>query len=294
LRHRDCGGDAAQFEQWGVADADELAEPEHRRRTRDGIYETARTAAQCLRDDAILAWVTRPALRGEQDLGEFDVATFASTRQTLYLLSKEGAGAAAPLVAALTDRVMRAATRAAERAGGRLDPPLVVVLDEAANVCRIGDLPELYSHFGSRGIIPITILQSYRQGEVVWGRDGMDALWSAATIKLVGAGIDDARFAEDLSRLIGEHDVPVAPSTTVEAPATPSACAASASWARNTSAPYRAAPPCCSPPGPRPRASTFSRTTRKAVRRRAAAEAWPLPQSQRTTQPVDQPRRRWG
>jgi hypothetical protein len=121
----------------------------------------------------------------------------------------------------------------------------------------------------------------------------MDALWSAATIKVIRPGLDDARVAEDISRLIGEHDVPVAPSTTVEAPATPSACAASASWARNTSAPYRAAPPCCSPPGPRPRASTFSRTTRKAVRRRAAAEAWPLPQSQRTTQPVDQPRRRW-
>jgi type IV secretory pathway TraG/TraD family ATPase VirD4 len=37
----------------------------------------------------------------------------------------------------------------------------------------------------------------------------MNALWSAATIKLVGAGIDDARTAEDISRLAGEHDVPV-------------------------------------------------------------------------------------
>jgi type IV secretory pathway TraG/TraD family ATPase VirD4 len=37
----------------------------------------------------------------------------------------------------------------------------------------------------------------------------MAALWSAATIKLVGAGIDDAKLAEDLSRLVGEHDVPV-------------------------------------------------------------------------------------
>jgi type IV secretory pathway TraG/TraD family ATPase VirD4 len=172
--------------------------------TRDGVYETARTAAQCLRDRHIMRWVT-PALPVDELLTE----RFAATRETLYLLSKEGAGAATPLVAALTDRVMRDATRLAERRGGRLDPPLVVVLDEAANVCRISDLPELYSHFGSRGIIPITILQSYRQGEVVWGRDGIDALWSAATIKLVGAGIDDARFAEDLSRLVGEHDVTI-------------------------------------------------------------------------------------
>jgi len=97
----------------------------------------------------------------------------------------------------------------AELRGGRLDPVLLAVLDEAANICKISDLPELYSHFGSRGIVPITILQSYQQGQRVWGEHGMGALWSAATCKLVGAGIDDARFAEDLSRLIGEHDITV-------------------------------------------------------------------------------------
>src|SRR5574342_119246 len=51
--------------------------------------------------------------------------------------------------------------------------------------------------------------RSYPQGTAVWGEHGMNALWSAATIKLVGAGIDDARMAEDISRLAGEHDVPV-------------------------------------------------------------------------------------
>ncbi|NAZ81039.1 type IV secretory system conjugative DNA transfer family protein [Kineococcus sp. R8] len=173
--------------------------------TRDGIYETARTAAQCLRDDRIMEWVTPPA--GE--LPQLDTTAFATSRETLYLLSKDGAGAAGPLVAALTDRVMRDGVRAAERCGGRLDPPLVVVLDEAANVCRISDLPDLYSHLGSRGIVPLTILQSYRQGVRVWGEAGMDTLWSAATVKLLGAGIDDAKLAEDVSRLIGEHDVTI-------------------------------------------------------------------------------------
>jgi type IV secretory pathway TraG/TraD family ATPase VirD4 len=174
--------------------------------TRDGVYETARTAAQCLCDGAIMAWVS-PAV--EDALDRFDAAAFVHTRQTLFLLSKDGAGAAAPLVAALADRVMREATRAAERAGGRLDPPMVVVLDEAANVCRIGDLPELYSHLGSRGVLPVTVLQSYRQGTRVWGEHGMDALWSASTCKVLGAGLDDARLVEDVSRLVGEHDVPL-------------------------------------------------------------------------------------
>ncbi len=170
--------------------------------TREGIYQTARTSAQALRDPVILRWVTPPA----DPLPQLHPAVFVTT-DTLYLLSKDGAGSAAPLIAALTDATFRAGVAAAETAGGRLDPPLVAVLDEAANICRIADLPDLYSHLGSRGIIPVTILQSYRQGVRVWGEPGMDALWSAATVKVIGAGIDDARTAEDLSRLVGEHDV---------------------------------------------------------------------------------------
>ena len=129
-------------------------------------------------------------------------------RGTLYLLSKDGAESAGPLVAALTDRVMGEAVKSAERSpGGRLDPPMVVVLDEAANICKIADLPQLCSHLGSRGIVPIIVLQSRAQGVGVWGREGFAALWSAATVKVLGAGIDDAAFAEDVSRLIGDRDV---------------------------------------------------------------------------------------
>jgi len=170
--------------------------------TKEGIYETARSAASCLRNGQIMAWVD-----GGDPADAFDVEAFAASADTLYLLSKRDEGAAAPLVAALTDQILRAAIRRAEAAGGRLDPPMTVCLDEAANVCKIKDLPDLYSHLGSRGITPLTILQSYRQGVGVWGETGMDTLWSAATIKIVGAGLDDPRFTEDLSRLVGEHDV---------------------------------------------------------------------------------------
>ena len=170
--------------------------------TRDGIYETARQYASCLLDPEVAAWVTPdPALPC------FSPFAFATSRDTLYLLSKEGGASAKAVIAAAADSVMRAAVTAAERSSGRLDPPALCVLDEAANVCRIADLPDLYSHLGSRGVIPVTILQSYRQGQKVWGEAGMDALWSAATIKIIGSGIDDADFADRLSRLIGDHDV---------------------------------------------------------------------------------------
>ncbi len=81
------------------------------------------------------------------------------------------------------------------------------MLDEAANVCRIDALPDLYSFFGSQGISVTTILQSYKQGVRVWGKDGMDALWSAATVAIAGAGLKDIEFCKTLSDLIGQHEV---------------------------------------------------------------------------------------
>ncbi|MBQ0827514.1 type IV secretory system conjugative DNA transfer family protein [Streptomyces tagetis] len=170
--------------------------------TRDGIYETARQTVSCLLDPEILAWVTP-----DPRLPEFRPERHVLGHDTLYLLSKDGGGSAAGVIAGLADATMRAGVVAAERMGGRLDPPLTAVLDEAANVCRISDLPDLYSHFGSRGINVVTLLQSYRQGARVWGEIGMDALWSAATVKLLGAGLDDADFVQKISTLVGQYDV---------------------------------------------------------------------------------------
>lgn len=170
--------------------------------TRDGIYETARQCISCLLDPEIVAWVT-----ADPDVPQFRPADHVLGHDTLYLLSKDGGGSAAGVIAGIADATMRAGVVAAERMGGRLDPPMTAVLDEAANVCRISDLPDLYSHFGSRGINVVTLLQSYRQGSRVWGEVGMDALWSAATIKLLGAGLDDADFVDKISRLVGQHDV---------------------------------------------------------------------------------------
>ncbi|MEU3433104.1 TraM recognition domain-containing protein [Streptomyces sp. NPDC006863] len=165
--------------------------------TQSGIYQNARTALSALRDEKVLAWVTP-----DKRYPCFDPEDFALSKDTLYLLSKKG-GPASAVVAALADAVFTAATEAGERHGGRLPEPMRAVLDEAANICRIKDLPDLYSHLGSRGITPFVILQSYRQGVAAWGEIGMDSMWSAATKKIIGVGLDDAKFAQDISNLIG-------------------------------------------------------------------------------------------
>lgn len=169
---------------------------------RGGVYGTAQQFAACLTNRQTLEWVT-DEYRARR---HFDVEDFVARGGTLYSLSKEGNGSAGPLVTALTVAVVEAAERRGIREGGRLRLPLVGVLDEAANVCRWQDLPDLYSHYGSRGIVLMTVLQSPAQGAEVWGDKGFAKLWSASTTKLYGGGVSDERWLEELSKLIGTYD----------------------------------------------------------------------------------------
>lgn len=173
---------------------------------RGGVYGTAQQMASCLTVRSIAAWVTP---QGPADTRpQFDAQSFVRMpADTLYSLSKEGRGTAGPLVTALTAAVVEAAEEmAAVSSGGRLSTPLLCVLDEAANVCRWRDLPALYSHYGSRGIVIMTILQSWAQGEEVWGEKGMKKLWSSANVRVYGGGVDDHDFLSSLSATIGDRD----------------------------------------------------------------------------------------
>jgi len=182
----------------GVVDAPE--------KQRGGVFGTAQQMASCLTNRQVAAWVT--PLRGATDTRpQFSPDVFVREGGTLYSLSKEGRGTAGPLVTALTVAVVEAAEELAARsAGGRLSTPLLGVLDEAANVCRWRELPNLYSHYGSRGIVLMTILQSWSQGVEVWGESGMKKLWSASNVKVYGGGVSEAAFLDDLSRIIGDYD----------------------------------------------------------------------------------------
>jgi hypothetical protein len=62
--------------------------------------------------------------------------------------------------------------------------------------------------YGSRGIVLMTILQSWSQGVEVWGRDGMRKLCSAANIKVYGGGVAEAEFLNDLAQLVGSTATP--------------------------------------------------------------------------------------
>ncbi|MBO1768251.1 type IV secretory system conjugative DNA transfer family protein [Allobranchiibius sp. GilTou38] len=173
---------------------------------RDGLYGTAQGIMQFLREPEFLPWITPT---GPDDTRrQFDPVRFVTSRETLYLLSQEGAGSARAITAALVNAVFAAAEEKANASrGGRLPVPLLCELDEAANICRLPQLPEVYSHFGGKGIILVTILQSREQGVRAWGEGGLESMVSAASIMGIGGGIRDDDHLAGMSRLIGQRQV---------------------------------------------------------------------------------------
>jgi type IV secretory pathway TraG/TraD family ATPase VirD4 len=178
---------------------------DHPEKQRAGVYGTAKKMVTFLSDPDLVAWATDPS--GQR--AQLHTDQFVASNDTLYGLSKSGPGSAGPLTGALTAGVLLAAERLAARSpAGRLPTPLVCALDEVANVCRWRDLPDLYSHYGSRGICLLSFLQSWSQGVEAWGREGMARLWGSANIRIYGGGLTEADFLEDVSRVCGEVDLP--------------------------------------------------------------------------------------
>jgi type IV secretory pathway TraG/TraD family ATPase VirD4 len=120
----------------------------------------------------------------------------------MVLLSKSGAGSGSALLTALVRGICRNAERAAERNGGRLPVPLVMELDECANTVQWPELPTVYSYYGSLD----TYFQSRAQGQNAFGKEGWQALWDAASIRVFVGGSGDDDSLRSLSTLIGEHD----------------------------------------------------------------------------------------
>lgn len=183
---------------------------------RSGVFSTAQIMTECLTNHEIARWVNpvegdevaSPEVPGSVYRGRrhFDPAEFVRSKDTLYSLSKDAAGGGRALVTAMAVAVLEAAVEfATECPGGRLPIPLSAILDEAANVCRWSKLPKEYSHFGSRGIIVATILQSYSQGESVWGEKGMEALYQAANWVLYLGGNKPGPFLSKTSEAVGDY-----------------------------------------------------------------------------------------
>lgn len=171
-------------------------------RQRDSVWAGVRRAFDALADPRVL-----DACSPSRDEA-FDAARFLERNGTLYLVGSSGAQlSVAPLIAALIEDVVETARRhGAASPFGRLDPPLLVLLDEAANIAPIPSLPSLLSDGGGSGITTVAVIQSLAQARARWGDPQAESMWDAATIKVVLGGLAHSEDLQRISRLAGEID----------------------------------------------------------------------------------------
>jgi type IV secretion system protein VirD4 len=165
-------------------------------RQRSSIYSTAHSLLAAYGDPAVAA--------SELNTARVDAGwLFQAPRRTLYLAApiREQARLR-PVFVALVRQVLDAAYELA--AGrGRLASPLLVLLDEAANIAPLDDLDQLVATSVGHDITFLTIWQDLAQIEARYG-----ARWATIVnnhrAKVVYPGLSDPRSLELVSSLLGE------------------------------------------------------------------------------------------
>lgn len=179
-------------------------------RTRDSIWQGVSLALAALADPRVLDAVN--PREGES----FDPEAFLRAKGTLFLLATgAGANSSAALVAAFVEDLVEAGRRIAARSpGARLDPPLLLALDEVGNLAPLPSLPTLMAEGGGTGITTMPVLQSLAQAREKWSENAAGAIWDASIVKIVLGGASNSKDLHDLTTLIGERDE-VTDSTTI-------------------------------------------------------------------------------
>lgn len=171
-------------------------------RTRDSIWMAVSQALSCLADPAVLDAVS------PEPGDEFDPRRFLTQDGTLYLLATgAGAGASWQLVAAFMEDLTEVARHlAAASPGARLDPPVLMALDEIGNLAPLPSLPVLMAEGGGTGITTMPVLQSLAQARNKWGDHAASTIWDASIVKVILGGASASHDLQELSVLIGERE----------------------------------------------------------------------------------------
>jgi type IV secretory pathway TraG/TraD family ATPase VirD4 len=170
-------------------------------REQSGIWSTAAGVLAGYRTQAAIDSTEGTAL---------DSAEFVAETSTLYICAgSDEQRHLAPLVAGVLRDLRRSAYhRAAELSPGatHVGPPLLLALDEVANIAPLHDLPTVVAEGGSQGVVTLACLQDLSQAGARWGREA-DGFLSLFQAKVVFPGIGDVRTLETISKLGGEIDI---------------------------------------------------------------------------------------
>ncbi len=167
-------------------------------RQRASVYATAETVVAAFADPAVAASAVKCEIDPAALVGGAGGSLFccAPAREQERL---------APVFTAIVREVLDAAFERAAATGRPLDPPLLVVLDEAASVAPLADLDRVVATAAGHGVQLVTVWQDLAQVESRYG-----GRWATVVnnhrAKLVCSGIADPVTLQHVSGLLGEEE----------------------------------------------------------------------------------------
>jgi type IV secretion system protein VirD4 len=111
-----------------------------------------------------------------------------------------------PLFAMLVGQIITAIYERVARTGAPLERPVLLVLDEAANIAPVEDLPTLASTAAAMGLQLVTVFQDLAQVKTRYGQTSGTVV-NNHRAKLILPGVSDLETLDLVSRLAGEEEV---------------------------------------------------------------------------------------
>jgi type IV secretion system protein VirD4 len=136
----------------------------------------------------------------------FGIARFLKDAGTVYMIADSVTEEApvAPLFAAMAAEMHYTAAQAGQASsGGRLDPPLLMGLDEVTQICPV-PLPVWLSDSGGKGIQVCAVAHGEAQLAGRWGEHGRQVVLDTSSVKVFLPGITDTKTLDAASKLCGQ------------------------------------------------------------------------------------------
>lgn len=110
-----------------------------------------------------------------------------------------------PLFASVVMELITAVYERSAPTGAPLDPPMLLVLDECANIAPIRQLATIAATGAGQGIQVVTVFQDSAQINAVYGRDIAPTIVTNHRAKLLLPGIADADTLRYVSTIVGDE-----------------------------------------------------------------------------------------
>jgi type IV secretion system protein VirD4 len=147
-----------------------------------------------------------PHIAASGHTNELDLDAWLDGPNTIYIVASAHEQARVrPVYSVVVQQAVRHAFDTANRHGGTLTRPCLVLLDEAGNIAPLRDLPTYASTARSHGISLVTVWQDLAQIRAIYD-DRAQTVLNNHRAKIFGSGIADDLTLEYISRLVGDEE----------------------------------------------------------------------------------------